>query len=131
MNRQALFCDGTGGYVIPPEPQKDQEIRLRFRTAKDDAEAVYLVIDGVYHGMQKVETRGHFDFYELQWELRTEKFTYFFEVHADDDRCCYNKLGPVDAAESMYSFNIVSGFSTPKWSKGAVMYQIFTDRFYN
>jgi len=131
MNRQALFCDGTGGYVIPPEPQKDQEIRLRFRTAKDDAEAVYLVIDGVYHGMQKVETRGHFDFYELQWELRTEKFTYFFEVHADDDRCCYNKLGPVDAAESMYSFNIVPGFSTPKWSKGAVMYQIFTDRFYN
>ena len=35
MNKQALFCDGTGVYVIPPEPVEDQKIILRFRTAKD------------------------------------------------------------------------------------------------
>ena len=26
---------------------------------------------------------------------------------------------------------IQPGFSTPEWAKGAVMYQIFVDRFYN
>ena len=30
-----------------------------------------------------------------------------------------------------YNFVIVPGFSTPDWAKGAVMYQIYTDRFYN
>ena len=27
-------------------------------------------------------------------------------------------------------FSIVPGFKTPDWAKGAVMYQIFVDRFY-
>ena len=39
MNIDALFCDGTGNYVIPPEPKKNEKIRLRFRTAKDDVES--------------------------------------------------------------------------------------------
>lgn len=34
-------------------------------------------------------------------------------------------------AEEYYSFIIQPGFSTPEWAKGAVMYQIFVDRFYN
>ena len=32
---------------------------------------------------------------------------------------------------SFYDFRIVPGFSTPDWAKGAVMYQIYTDRFYD
>ena len=28
-------------------------------------------------------------------------------------------------------FRITPGFTTPNWAKGAVMYQIFTDRFCN
>ena len=31
----------------------------------------------------------------------------------------------------MYHFQIMPGFSTPDWAKGAVMYQIFVDRFCN
>ena len=30
-----------------------------------------------------------------------------------------------------YAFSIAPGFATPDWAKGAVMYQIFVDRFYN
>lgn len=30
-----------------------------------------------------------------------------------------------------YNFRIMPGFSTPAWAKGAVMYQIFVDRFCN
>lgn len=40
MNEQALFCDGTGAYVIPPQPDANEAITLRFRTAKDDVDAV-------------------------------------------------------------------------------------------
>ena len=32
---------------------------------------------------------------------------------------------------SDYDYVVCPGFRTPKWAKGAVMYQIFTDRFCN
>jgi len=131
MNKQALFCDGTGSYVIPPEPKRDQEVTLRFRTARGDIQAVYLITDNGRFELEKSETRGIFDYYEIIWAIKTENFTYFFEVQAEDGGCFYNKLGPVDSPADIYSFAIVPGFSTPEWSKGAVMYQIFTDRFYN
>ena len=43
MNKQALFCDGTAGYVIPPEPERNQKITLRFRAEKDEEITVRLV----------------------------------------------------------------------------------------
>ena len=33
--------------------------------------------------------------------------------------------------QEQYSFGIIPGFKTPDWAKGAVMYQIFVDRFCN
>ena len=43
----------------------------------------------------------------------------------------FNKLGVVDDVDETFSFSIIPGFSTPKWAKGAVMYQIYPDRFFN
>ena len=38
MNREALFCDGTGDYVCPAEPEINEKVVLRFRTAHNDVE---------------------------------------------------------------------------------------------
>ena len=38
MNREALFCDGTGDYVIPAEPEINEKVVLRFRTAHNDVD---------------------------------------------------------------------------------------------
>ena len=43
MNKTALFCDGTEGYVYPPEPKESELVTFRFRTAKDDVDRVGLV----------------------------------------------------------------------------------------
>ena len=45
MNRDALFCDGTQDYVIPAEPEKNEKITLRFRTAHNDVEEVSLLTE--------------------------------------------------------------------------------------
>ena len=37
----------------------------------------------------------------------------------------------MDEADPEFDFKITPGFYTPDWAKGAVMYQIFTDRFCN
>ncbi len=131
MSREALFCDGTSSYVIPPEPAKGQMIRLRFRTARSNVSTVLLVADSGIYPMERILSRGAFDYYQIAWKLGEEPFSYYFEIHCGDEVCYYNRTGVSDDIKPHYSFRIVPGFSTPDWAKGAVMYQIFVDRFYN
>ena len=46
MNQAALFCDGTESYVIPPEPEMNSKVTIRFRTAKNDRVKVFLLSKG-------------------------------------------------------------------------------------
>lgn len=131
MNEQALFCDGTGGYVIPPEPLAGETITLRFRTAKEDATRVRLMTQTGAYDMEKEEPRGEFDYYTLRWRLGETPFRYYFEIESGEEKRRYNRYGVVGEPLRNYDFVIVPGFSTPAWAKGAVMYQIYTDRFYN
>ena len=131
MKEQALFCDGTASYVNPPQPAENETITLRFRTAKDDVDRVRLMtgVGGYY--MKKESSSGEFDYYTINWRLNEEPFRYCFEIQDGDELCYYNKCGTSKEIVAFYEFVIVPGFSTPDWAKGAVMYQIFTDRFYN
>ena len=131
MNIDALFCDGTSNYVIPPEPKKNEKIRLRFRTAKDDVDQVFLLVGEQSYEMEKKETRGTFDYYEMEWQLGEKEFHYGFQVFKGGEVKYFNRCGVSGNREEFYSFMITPGFSTPDWAKGAVMYQIFVDRFYN
>ena len=131
MKEQALFCDGTGGYVIPPEPKCNQTVTLRFRTAKDDVQRVRLITGVGGYEMEKAETKGEFDYYTIDWKLNEEAFSYCFEIWDGETVCYYNLCGTAGEIVEFYNFVIVPGFSTPDWAKGAVMYQIYTDRFYN
>jgi len=131
MNKEALFCDGFGEYVIPPEPDVNQEITLRFRTERDDVKRVYLRISNERYEMHKESTQGEFDYYALRWQLGETSFVYFFEIHADEVYY-YNQEGVVQVeGVQENTFCIAPGFTTPNWAKGAVMYQIYVDRFYN
>ena len=131
MNEQALFCDGTAAYVIPSEPKERETIRLRFRTAKDDIDCVRLITGNVGYDMEKESSWGLFDYYAISWKLGEEPFSYCFQVEKGEELCYYGRCGVSKERKSFYDFRIVPGFSTPDWAKGAVMYQIFTDRFYN
>lgn len=131
MNRDALFSDGTSGYVIPPEPKEYETVTLRFRTARDEADSVTVCTKNGRYEMQKAFTRGPFDYYECGCRLGAEPFSYYFEARGGGEVCYYNRSGVSSEVVEYYSFMIVPGFSTPDWAKGAVMYQIFVDRFFN
>ncbi len=131
MNREALFCDGTQDYVIPAEPEAGEKIVLRFRTAHNDVEEVNLLCGDKNYAMWKASSGDEFDFYEIEWRLGEEPFRYSFEVKKGEQIWYFNRCGVSNHRENYYEFVIVPGFSTPEWAKGAVMYQIFVDRFYN
>lgn len=131
MNKAALFCDGTEGYVYPPEPKENELVTFRFRTAKDDADRVGLVTSADTYVMEKERTQGEFDYYTFEVRLGEEPFRYCFEVQSGTEKYYYGRCGISREILEYYNFVVVPGFSTPDWAKGAVMYQIFTDRFYN
>lgn len=131
MNKTALFCDGTEGYVYPPEPKESELVTFRFRTAKDDVDRVGLVTSADTYVMEKECTQGEFDYYTFETRLGEEPFRYCFEVQSGTEKYYYGRCGISREILECYNFVVVPGFSTPDWAKGAVMYQIFTDRFYN
>ena len=131
LKEQALFADGTADYCNPAEPKAGDMVALRFRTARDDADAVYLCTEKEKLPMKKTESEGMFDYYSIQVQMNESAFSYYFEVKDGTKSICYDRYGVEQEPREQYYFRIVPGFSTPEWSKGAVMYQILTDRFYN
>ena len=133
MNRAALFCDETIDYRIPAEPDAGEIVTLRFRTAKDDVDDVSAVIcdSDKKIKLSKVESRGLFDYYECKLPVGEDVLYFYFEITKKDQICHYNRLGVSEDKALRRMFRITPGFHVPDWVKGAVMYQIFVDRFYN
>ena len=136
MNKEALFSDGTGQYLVPAEPKEFDNVTIRFRTAKDDVDFVRVISGTRAFVMRKSFARDAFDYYELTWQLADQPLRYHFEVngrelHGRSEVCYYNRMGVSERIVEEYAFTIVPGFATPDWAKGAVMYQIFVDRFCN
>lgn len=131
FNPQALFSDGTASYRNPSEPDCFEEVRLRFRTGRENVDEVVLVFDEQRYTMQKVANDKMFDYYEYTVKLGDSRVEYYFEVHSGHMVCYYNSVGVCSSVENYYNFSITPAFQTPDWAKGAVIYQIFVDRFYN
>lgn len=131
LQKEALFSDGTKDYRIPAEPKENEWVTIRFRTAKDNVDMVLLHTNGHAYQMRLGESDGTFDYYYAEISLGTDVFSYYFEIVSGMFRCWYDRCGVTKEIREAYFFRIVPGFSTPDWAKGAVMYQIMVDRFYN
>ena len=131
INRDALFSDETGQYRIPMEVNSGDLVTVIFRTAKDNVDAVYLISKGSRLPMKKYQSNDKFDYYRIELRVGSRRMLYYFEVRSGEERVFYNKRGVTETLHGVYSFGIVPGFFTPDWAKGAVMYQIYVDRFCN
>lgn len=131
LDKEALFSDGTKDYRIPPEPKENGTVTIRFRTAKNNVDMVLVCTALDQYPMEWTTSDGTFDYYSVDITLTTEPFSYYFEIVSGLLHCRYDRYGVTQEIRQQYFFQIVPGFSTPDWAKGAVMYQIMVDRFYN
>ena len=130
IDRTALFTDETVNYRFPADIKPQEEVTFRFRTRKDNVEHVYLYSRSLRRELQKARTAGTFDYYETSIRMDDRVFEYFFEIASGDERLFYTKQGiSTVRIHNEGAFVVIPGFSTPDWAKGAVMYQIFVDRF--
>lgn len=131
LNRNALFADETKSYRIPINPAANSKVIIRFRAERDNVDAVYLVAGNYRYNMYSYKKEGIFEFFETEIEVKEETIFYYFEIVVGRIKCYYNKIGVTKEVQPSYSFSVIPGFSVPEWAKGAVIYQIFTDRFFN
>ncbi len=129
INRQAIFSDGTDIYVTPSEPVEYDQVKIRLRVAKNDAQRVALVFPERNIPMTKIKTDGLFDYYQGEFWLENHTITYYFMIQKGSEMVYFNQEGVIDRPKHFYDFRIIPGYKTPDWAKGAVYYQIFVDRF--
>lgn len=131
LNSRGLFHDCTEEYRNPSEPDKNTDVFIKFRTVKNNADKVGIVTDGVYTPMKKTSYDSRFDYYTTTVHVGETQFRYYFEVVTGRATVYFNQLGAMTELNQDYDFAINPGFKTPGWVKGAVIYQIYVDRFYN
>ncbi len=131
MNRKAIFSDGTANFVCPPEPKAYERVTIRCRVGKDDVDSVTAIVEEKPFPMVKSASTEHFDIYEVSLSLQEKQIGYHFKITKGQESVICNRQGVVEQVDPYFNFCIIPGFSTPSWAKGAVMYQIFVDRFCN
>lgn len=129
--KEALFADETYSYREPAEPKKGETVTFRFRTGKKNVDGVILHIGEQEIAMTVAKQDELFDYYECKVQMGEERIFYYFQIKKGGRSCYYNKKGVTWEREDFFDFCIMPGFTTPDWAKGAVFYQIYTDRFYN
>lgn len=131
FDERAIFSDETENYRKPMEPNPNEPTQVTIRTAKDNIDQVFLCFNNKRVELEISHGDDVFNYYSGTIIPGEEVVEYYFELIIGKLKCYYNKKGVTREPDSYYNFKITPGFKTPQWAKGAVMYQIFTDRFYN
>ena len=131
LNRRGIFSDYSEDYIIPLEPNAYGIVTIKLRSIRNNIDVAMLVCNGENILMEHTETTEEFDFYSASYRLSNEIIRYHFEVLSAGTKCFYDTRGVVKDTNDYFDFRIRPGFKTPDWAKGAVIYQIYTDRFYN
>ena len=79
--------------------------------------------------MSRYKNDELFDYYQTSIEVGEGKLIYYYRIESGKAVCYYNQIGPQKDHNPYYDYEIYPGLKTPEWAKGAVMYQIFVDRF--
>lgn len=131
INTRAIFSDTTENFVTPMQPTAYGLVTIRIRIAKQDAGRVELVTEQERFSMDYAYSDALFDYFEVELQLDNEKLSYYFVIYGQQQTIKYDARGVFEQEDRHYWFKIIPGFRTPDWAKGAVMYQIYVDRFYN
>jgi len=125
----AVFSDETERFRFPKEPTTKDIISITLRTARENVDAVFLC--GSEREWQMIAHReeGLFSYYTVHIPPQKERFSYYFKIVKEGYTVFYTKKGISEVLEKNGCFVILPGYQTPAWAKGAVMYQIYVDRF--
>lgn len=131
-----IFSDGSELFRVPAEPEPGEETEVRLRMPSDLNGRVLLRRENPAEDtvMRVYREENGYAWYTARIPCGTEPVRYSFWIEcADGTGILYDQAGAALESEKdePLPFVIFPGFHVPEWAKGAVQYQIFTDRFRN
>ena len=131
MNIEAIFSDETPYFRYPYAPKRGKTVHVIIRAWKDDVDKVELVLSNKSIKMTKESQDFYFDYFGGDIFIDAKFIKYYFKIYKKDKVLYYFKTGAKDTFDGQKEFVITTNFNLPAWSYGAVMYQIYIDRFCN
>ncbi len=128
---QAVYSDETMQFRFPVEPLSTDEVTVRLRVGQGSFSAVFLCTAEREYLMEEEENDGIFQYYSVVLPPTEKKICYIFRLQYGEAEAFYTKYGYAEEFKGEGFFEIIRDFTTPDWAKGAVMYQIYPDRFCN
>lgn len=128
----AIYADGSSLYVSPQEPTGRDPVTLKLRTGRGNVLEALLRAGDASLPMAKLASEGEFDYYFAELAPSGAPTSYYFELRRKGFTLYYGRRGlEQKPPEPSFRFKLVPDFKVPAWMKGAVLYQIFVDRFAN
>ncbi|MCK4257646.1 MAG: glycoside hydrolase family 13 protein [Halanaerobiales bacterium] len=115
---------------------ESEEVNLKIQVQRDGVDAIQLIFDdGLEIPMEFYTVNSFYSFYKTQFRPREEASTYFFKIFAGNEVVYLGQNAVTSEKDQIQPYNIsmasMQTFAIPNWAKGAVIYQLFPDRFYN
>jgi len=127
-----IYSDGSVLYRSPSEPSADDPVTVKIRTKRDDLTEVLVHYSDKAVRMKNLAREGDFDYYFAEIPPVKELTGYYYQISRNNQTVYYSRKGiELKVPASSCRFRIIPGFDVPDWMKGAVLYQIYIDRFYN
>ena len=128
---QAVYSDETKQFRSPAEPSSADAVEISIRVGKGTFSAVFLCTEEREYLMEKAEEDGMFSYFKTILPPTQKKTSYYFRLQHGEKMGYYTKYGYFEEHKKEGNFEIIRDYQTPDWAKGAIMYQIYTDRFCN
>lgn len=140
MLKEAVYHMAHGNYAYPVS---EDTLRITLRTARADVQAVTVLYQDRYGASEPFLARMEmaaedelFSFYQADLQLDTKRFGYVFLLDDGKDQVFYTEKGFFSEVPPNTQFHypyiaLRDLWEPPKWAQGAVIYQIFPERFAN
>lgn len=140
MLKEAVYHVGHGSYAYPIA---EDTLRVTLRAAKGNLQSVTVLYQDRYGGsqpytvsMEVIAEDELFSYYQADLQLATKRFGYVFLLDDHKQQIFFTEKGffadvPPNTQFHYPYIALRDLWEPPLWSQGAVVYQIFPERFAN
>ena len=126
---QAVFSDETAQFRSPANPTAEDAVCIYIRVGRDTVSEIYFCGEKNEQPMHKAASQGVFEYYFVTLPPEREKEYYFFRLFLRGEELFYTKYGVFQDYQTEGWFCVNRDYQVPSWANGALIYQIFPDRF--
>lgn len=141
IERSAIYHISEHNYAYAVD---EKSLKIRLKTKRDNVDEVFIYFKNLYDhteainrkAMDKILSDGISDLYETTISVEQKRFKYYFELIYPGGNIFYTSDGFMSEVTEINCFfypyiNEADISRLPSWAEGEILYQIFTDRFYD